>query len=78
VTNVSIRDLRNHGGDVVDRAARGETITVTRAGKPVAELRAVPPRAISAESLLSRWHRLPVIDPDALRSDIDELLDGGL
>jgi antitoxin (DNA-binding transcriptional repressor) of toxin-antitoxin stability system len=78
VANVSIRDLRNHGGDVVDRAARGETITVTRAGKPVAELRAVPPRAISAESLLSRWHRLPAIDPEALRSDIDELLDSGL
>jgi antitoxin (DNA-binding transcriptional repressor) of toxin-antitoxin stability system len=78
VGNVSIRDLRNHGGDVVDRAARGETITVTRAGTPVAELRAVPPRAISAESLLRRWHRLPAIDPEALRSDIDELLDSGL
>jgi antitoxin (DNA-binding transcriptional repressor) of toxin-antitoxin stability system len=75
---VSIRDLRNHGGDVVDRAAGGETITVTRAGRPVAELRAVPRRAISAESLLSRWHRLPVIDPQALRSDIDDLLDNRL
>jgi antitoxin (DNA-binding transcriptional repressor) of toxin-antitoxin stability system len=63
---------------VVDRAAHGETITVTRAGKPVAELRAVPPRAISAESLLSHWQRLPAIDPEALRSDIDDLLDSGL
>ena len=29
MADVSIRDLRNHGGDVVDRAARGEQITVS-------------------------------------------------
>lgn len=63
---------------MVERASRGEPITITRAGKSVAELRAVPPRAISAESLLSRWRPLPAIDPDVLRSDIDELLDSGL
>jgi prevent-host-death family protein len=38
VAEVSIRDLRNHGGEVVDRAARGEAITITRAGRPVALL----------------------------------------
>ena len=40
---VSIRELRNHGGDVVDRVAAGENLTVTRPGKPVAELRPVGP-----------------------------------
>jgi hypothetical protein len=43
---VSIREPRNHGGEVVDRIARGEQITITRAGRPVAELRScvrVPP-----------------------------------
>lgn len=73
--NVSIRDLRNHGGDVVDRATRGEPITITRAGKAVAELRPVAPDPPSAEALLARWQALPALDAVALRRDIDELLD---
>jgi antitoxin (DNA-binding transcriptional repressor) of toxin-antitoxin stability system len=75
MANVSIRDLRNHGGDVVDRAARGERITVTRSGKAVAELRAVSSPALSADALLSRWRRLPRVDPCALRADIDRVLE---
>ncbi len=39
MAEITIRELRNHGGEVVDRVAHGEQITVTRAGKPVAELR---------------------------------------
>jgi prevent-host-death family protein len=77
MAEVSIRDLRNHGGEVVDRAARGEQITITRSGKPVAELRPLR-RALSAEALLERWQRLPSVDPASLRSDIDELLDTSL
>jgi antitoxin (DNA-binding transcriptional repressor) of toxin-antitoxin stability system len=77
MARVSIRELRNHGGDVVDRAARGEQITITRSGREVAELHAI--RApLSAEALLSRWQRLPAADPAALRADVDRLLDPGL
>jgi antitoxin (DNA-binding transcriptional repressor) of toxin-antitoxin stability system len=36
---ISIRELRNHGGDMVDRVAHGERLTVTRDGKPVADRR---------------------------------------
>jgi antitoxin (DNA-binding transcriptional repressor) of toxin-antitoxin stability system len=78
MSDVTIRDLRNRGGDVVERAARGEKITITRAGKPVAELRALPQAALSAETLLDRWRRLPRLDPVALRSDIDQALDSSL
>jgi prevent-host-death family protein len=78
MAEVSIRDLRNHGGDVVDRAARGEQITITRSGKPVAELRAISPRGLSAEALLSRWRRLPSVDPVVFREDVDRLLDSSL
>lgn len=78
MTEVSIRDLRNHGGDVIDRAAHGEHITITRAGRAVAELRAVSHPPLSSEVLLSRWQRLPPMDPVALRADIDRLLDAGL
>jgi len=78
MARVSIRDLRNHGGDVVDRAARGEQITVTRSGKAVAELRAVSRAPLSAEALLSNWRGLPAVDPSALRADLDGLLDAGV
>lgn len=75
MTDVSIRDLRNNGGDVVDRAARGEPITITRAGKPVAELRPLPRPGLAAEALLARWRQLPAVDPIVMRADIDKLLD---
>ena len=78
MTDVSIRDLRNKGGDVVERATRGEAITITRAGKPVAELRALPGPRLSAESLLARWRALPPVDPAALRDDVAKLLDATL
>lgn len=77
MTEVSIRDLRNHGGEVVDRAARGERITITRSGRAVAELRPVRP-PLSAEALISRRRRLPAVDPVTLRADIDRLLDPSL
>ncbi len=78
MAEVSIRDLRNHGGEVVDRAARGEQITVTRSGRAVAELRAVSAPSLSADALLERWRRLPPLDPDAFREDIDRVLDARL
>ncbi len=77
-SEVSIRELRNRGGDVVDRVARGERVTVTRAGRPVAELTPVRKDPLPAALLLDRWRRLPVIDPDRLRADVDELLDSSL
>lgn len=75
MAEVSIRDLRNGGGDVVDRAARGEEITITRAGKPVARLEPLPEPGIGAEALLARWRGLPAIDPDRLRDDLDAAVD---
>lgn len=74
MAKVTIRELRNHGGEVVDRAARGERITITRSGRPVAELRALP-TPLTADAILERARRLPDVDPVALRADIDELLD---
>lgn len=78
MAEVSIRDLRNHGGDVVDRVQGGEHITVTRAGKPVAQLRPLAPVPISAAALLAGARSLPPVDPIALRADIDAVLDARL
>lgn len=77
-SEVSIRDLRNHGGDIVDRAAAGERIIITRDGKPVAELHSLVRRPLSAAALIERARRLPRMDPEALRKDIDELMDTSL
>jgi len=75
MSEVSIRDLRNHGGDVIDRVAAGERFTVTRAGRPVADLRPVGRNTLSAEALLARWRQLPNIDAQRFRSDLDAVLD---
>jgi prevent-host-death family protein len=40
---VSVRELRNHGGEVLDRVARGAAVVVTRDGAEVAELRGHDP-----------------------------------
>lgn len=75
---VTIRQLRNHGGDVVDRVQAGERLTVTRSGRPVAELRPLPRRALDASTLLERWQRLSLVDPERLRYDIDGVVDPSL
>ncbi|WP_348787458.1 type II toxin-antitoxin system prevent-host-death family antitoxin [Leifsonia sp. NPDC080035] len=72
---VTVRDLRNHGGEILDRVARGERLTVTRDGAAVAELSPLPAPATSLSVLMDRRARLPEIDPTALLADIDELVD---
>ena len=74
---VTIRDLRNHGGEVVDRVLAGEHLVITRDGHPVAELRPVHRAALDAATLLTR-RRLPHVDVNVFRADIDETLDNQL
>ena len=78
MTNVTIRELRNRGGDVVDRVQAGERVVVTRDGKPVAELRPLARAALTASELMGRRRNLPAVDPVALRRDLDELVDSSL
>lgn len=78
MAEVSIRELRNHGGDVVDRVAAGERVIVTRSGRPVAEMRPVHGGGLTAAAILQRWRRLPPIDPTAMRRDVDATLDPAL
>ena len=75
---VTIRDLRHHGGEVVDRVAAGGRLIVTRAGKPVAELRPVRQPRHNAASLIARWRHLPHVDPQRLRDDLDAVIDSSL
>lgn len=72
---VTVRELRNDGGAVVDRVIRGERLIVTRDGKPVAELRPLQRVAPSTAELIARRRRLPRLDPEALRRDLDAIID---
>jgi prevent-host-death family protein len=78
MAEVTVRDLRNHGGDILDRVVAGESLTVTRDGRPVAQLRPLPRRPLSAAQLLERWRCIPAIDPTRLKADIDSVLDPAL
>jgi prevent-host-death family protein len=78
MTTVSVRELRNNGGDVIDRVLGGDTVVVTRDGHEVAELRPLRPRPIDAATLLDRWRTLPVVDPSRFRDDVDSALDASL
>ncbi len=75
---VSVRELRNNGGRVLQRVADGETLTVTMDGRPIAELRPLIGRGLSASTLLKRWRRLPLVDAQQLRADLDRVMDASL
>jgi len=78
VASVSIRDLRNRGGDVIERVAHGEHLTVTRDGHPVAELRPVGSPGAPTRVLIERWSHLPAMDAEKLRRDLDAVVDSRL
>lgn len=78
MASVSIRDLRNKGGEVLERVEHGELIVVTRDGRPVAELRPLPRRSPGPAELIARRRHLPAMDPESLRRDIDSVLDSSL
>ena len=72
---VTIRDLRNQGGDVIDRVEAGERVVVTRDGKPVAELRPLSRMGLTSTELILRRRNLKAVDPGGLRRDTDLVID---
>ena len=74
MTDVSHRDLRNHGGEVIDLVIGGQDIVITRSGRPVAQI--VPLRGQgTARSVLARWRVIPGLNFDGLRTDLDSIVD---
>jgi antitoxin (DNA-binding transcriptional repressor) of toxin-antitoxin stability system len=41
MAEVTVRDLRNQGGQILERVAGGETLMVTRDGRPIAQCKPV-------------------------------------
>ncbi|MGH2863223.1 MAG: type II toxin-antitoxin system Phd/YefM family antitoxin [Solirubrobacteraceae bacterium] len=72
---VSVRELRNHGGDVLARVRAGETLTVTSNGTPVAELRPLSHGPLTTAELIERRRGRPPMDPRKLREEIDAIFD---
>lgn len=75
---VSVRDLRNRGGAILDEVVRGGAVVITRDGVPVAELRPLAGPALTAKELIRRRLPLPEVDPARMRADIDEWIDASL
>lgn len=78
MATVTVRELRNQGGDVLDRVVAGEHLTVTRGGKPVAVLVPITHRTLPLATLLERRRNMPPLDPMELRRDLDAVIDPSL
>lgn len=72
--SVTIRELRNNGGAVLDRVVKSEVLVVTRDGAEVGELRPRPRPRSTAAGLIARRRALPVLDVGRLRRHIDSTL----
>lgn len=59
---------------MVERVIAGEVVTVTRSGRPVAELRPLQRATLNAATLLARWQSVPVVDRAGLRGDLDSVI----
>jgi len=73
---ISQRELRNDSAAVLRDVQAGQTMTVTRNGTPVAELRPIPPRQFVPRSVLAdAARRAPRVDWQKLRDDLDAIVD---
>ena len=73
---ITQRELRNDSGAVLREVQAGQTITVTRNGVPVAELRAVPQRRFVLRAVIAEAaRRAPRVDFDRLRTELDAVVD---
>lgn len=73
---ITQRELRNDSGAILREVQAGQTITVTRNGVPVAELRAVPQRRFVLRAVIAEAaRRAPRVDFDRLRTELDAVVD---
>ena len=73
---ITQRQLRNDSAKVLRAVQEGQSMTVTRNGTPVAELRPVAARQFVSRAILEEAARsAPRIDARRFRADIDALID---
>jgi prevent-host-death family protein len=70
---ITQRELRNESAAVMDAVESGETITITRNGRAVAELRPIDEREKAPlDAIQDLFSALPSMSYERLRADIDE------
>jgi prevent-host-death family protein len=83
---ITQRQLRNDSARIMNSVEAGERFTVTRRGRPVAQLAPVLPPApergprtfVPTQELFEAFRNAPVIDYEAMRREADDLFsDGG-
>jgi prevent-host-death family protein len=73
---ISQRELRNDSAAVLRDVQSGQTMTITRNGTAVAELRPVPARTFVARTAIAdAAKRAPRVDLARLRADLDAVVD---
>jgi len=74
---ISQRDLRLRSKEIMDSVERGQSFTVTRAGRAIGEL--IPRQRrrtfIGRDEFIALGQGLPTLDPDRFRADLDSLTD---
>jgi len=72
---ITQRELRNDSAAVLREVQAGQTLTVTRNGTPVAELRPIPPRRFVPRAVIvDAARRAPRVDFARLRADLDAVV----
>lgn len=77
---ITQRELRNQSAQVMDDVERGATYVITRAGKPVAELRPLAQRRrfVPMDEVVEAHRRLPPVNFTRMRAEADSFFgDGG-
>jgi antitoxin (DNA-binding transcriptional repressor) of toxin-antitoxin stability system len=67
---VTVQELRSRPEELIARIVAGETMTMTRDGHAVAELRPVARSALTADELLERWRGMPPVDAVTFWRDV--------
>ena len=76
VRTITQRQLRNDSAKVLRAVQEGQTMTITRNGTPVAELRPIAARRYVSRAMLEEAVRTaPRIDAGRFRADIDAVID---
>ena len=55
MSNHSVADAKNRLPELIDRALQGESVVITRHGRPVAELRPIPQPARKVTAAALDW-----------------------
>ena len=54
--NISLAEAKTHLSELIDQVSKGGEVTITKRGKPVAQLTPIPPKRIPIDAKALRAH----------------------